>query len=393
VSAAESPNPLSAYGLAEWPFREVPDPARCTFIAGRPGLRTTLDRLLVSTANPASAIHLFWASLGAGKTHALYYLMNRMESPENYLPVYTEYPESPATFVEVYGKFARNIQWDQIAEFCFQLFAGADTATSKSLAQIRLVQPDIYRAFFLLAEGEDKAKAKLATRWFRGEQLSRAELREAALTNNLQSPGDCAGVISVLAKLLGLRHSGPVSSGSSFRLVWIIDECQRLAAAPKRINDEINAGLQSTFNATPNHLTLILSFTGRPQKDFPGWLRPDLADRIGAKNVVLLPPLSRDDARSFFLELLAHYRPAGIVAEPCAPLTSKAIDYMLDRLLKADVNAFGLGDLVEKDGIRPRALIKFCSAVLQDHLDRGIPPPIDEKFVATAMPAMKSSSR
>ncbi len=386
MQAAESVNPLLAYGLREWPFREVPDPPRCTFIAGRPALRATLDRLVLASSNPASAIFLLWASLGAGKTHALYYLTNKMDAPGAYLPIYSEYPESPAGFIEIYGKLAQNIQWHQVADQCFQLFAGANGATARSLDQIRLVQPDIYRAFFLLAEGEDRAKAKLASRWFRGEQLSRAELREASLATNLRTPSDCGGVISVLAKLLGLRNATTPASANSFRLVWVIDECQRLAAAPKRINEEINAGLQSTFNATPDHFTLILSFTGKPQKEFPTWLKPELADRMGAKNVILLPPLTRDEARALLLELLAHYRPDETRPESCFPFTEKAVDYMLGRLLKADTNAFGLGTLIEKDGIRPRALIKFCAAVLQDHLDQKLQPPIDERFVAAALP-------
>lgn len=383
VGSADS---LGAYGLTEWPFREVPEPSRCTFVAGRPTLRTTLDRLVAPSGNPVSAIYLFWASLGAGKTHALYYLMNKMATPDLFMPIYSEYPESTASFVEIYGKLARNIEWGRIADFCFQLFAEADQETTKSLSQIRLVQPDIYRAFFLLSEGEDKGKAKLAFRWFRGEQLSKAELRDAALANNLHTPGDCAGVISVLAKLLGLRQRGDSARKSFFRLVWIIDECQRLSTAPKRINQEVNAGLQSAFNATPDHLTLILSFTGKPERQFPDWLRPELADRIGARNVVLLPPLSRGDAHTFLLELLSHYRTPGAGVDGFFPFTNQSVDCMISRLLKGDINAFGLGSLVEKEGIRPRALIKCCGALVQEHVDKQLPLPIDEKFVASMMP-------
>jgi hypothetical protein len=55
-------------------------------------------------------------------------------------------------------------------------------------------------------------------------------------------------------------------------------------------------------------------------------------------------------------------------------------------LLKGDINAFGLGSLVEKEGIRPRALIKCCGALVQEHVDKQLPLPIDEKFVASMMP-------
>lgn len=379
-------NPLLAYRLKDWPFREVPEPTRCTFVAGRPKLQHTLDRLIAGSGNPVSAIYLFWASLGTGKTHALYYLMNKMDSRDLYLPIYSEYPEASSGFVEIYERLARNIEWDLIAEFCFELFVEANDDTSKSLRQIKLVQPDIYRSFFLLAEAEDKAKAKLARRWLRGEELTRGELRESGLAKNLRSPGDCANAISVLAKLLGLKQRAKGDQQRPFRLVWIIDECQRLQNTSTRSNQEVNAALQTTFNSTPDHLTLILSFTGKPEKKFPAWLKPELADRIGAKNLVLLPPFTRDEARVFLVDLLAHYRTPGQEVAPLFPFTDKAVEYMLGRLLKGDLNAFGLGTLVEQEGIRPRALIKCCQAILEEHVEKGMQPPIDEKFVVSALP-------
>jgi hypothetical protein len=139
------------------------------------------------------------------------------------------------------------------------------------------------------------------------------------------------------------------------------------------------------FNATPDHLTLILSFTGKPESKFPDWLRPELADRIGARNVILLPPLSRDEARGFLAEFLGHFRSDGQSTDTFFPFTEKAVTYMLGRLLKADVNAFGLGGLVEKGGIRPRALLKYCGAALQEHVDKQLALPIDDVFVTSVI--------
>lgn len=379
-------SPLDRYRLKEWPFREVPEPTRCTFIAGRPDLRNMLDKIIAGASNTVSSIYLFWASLGAGKTHALYYLMNSMNDAERFLPIYTEYPEAPSSFVEIYQKLAQKVEWDNVAELCFQLFADLSPVATKELAQIRTVQPDIYRGFFLLAEGEDKVKARLARRWFRGEPLSRAELREATLSKNLRSTGDCASVISVLSKLLGLRRKVVDGLAAPFRLVWIIDECQRLQATPPRLNQEINAGLQSTFNSTPDYFTLILSFTGKPDANLPKWLRPELADRIGARNLILLPPLTRDQARTFLAELLAEYRLPGESVSTFFPFTEKSIDYMLGRLINSKTGALGLRELVEKDGIRPRAIIKFCHAVLEEHSSQSGTLPIDDRFVAYMIP-------
>jgi hypothetical protein len=54
--------------------------------------------------------------------------------------------------------------------------------------------------------------------------------------------------------------------------------------------------------------------------------------------------------------------------------------------MKPDIGALGLGGLVEKDGIRPRAIIKYLHAVLQEHVDLSAPLPIDENFVTRVIP-------
>jgi len=380
ASLPDATRHLQPYGLREWPFREVPEPSRCTFIAGRPELVALLEGMLSAPSGSVSAIFLFWASLGAGKTHALYYLLNRMRQRGGFLPIYTEYPEAPATFSELYQGLAQRIDWDALADSCLHLFVTDEPEAAAGLAEVRLTHPDIYRALFLLAEGEDVKGAKLARRWMRGEELAKADLRAASLSRALRTPADCAAAISVLARILALKHSNK----PPLRLVWILDECQRLKLAPPRLNQEINAGLQSAFNSTPDHLTLILSFSGKPERSFPDWLRPELGDRIGARNVILLPPFTRQQARTFLRELLEHYRRSGDSLPPFFPFSEAAIEALIARLLKGDRTA--LGDIVEKDGIRPRALVKCCHAALQEHLHAGAAPPIDESFMARMLP-------
>lgn len=372
---------LDAYNLSDWPFREVPQASRCDFLVGRPELAEALRRLL-STSSPVSAIHLFWASLGAGKTHALYFLVNQMKSDPRFLPVYTEYPDIQAGFVRLYQLFAQQVPWDAVADSCLHLFTNPDPKANDGLSSIKAVHPDLYRAFFLLAEGESAARERLARRWLRGEPLVRVELRECGFAASIDSPADCAAAVSVLARILALKRR--MTHGTEdFRVVWIIDECQRLGNAPKRLNEEVNAGLQSTFNASPDYLTLILSFTGAPNKSLPGWLRPELADRIGARNLLLLPPMARQQAKAFFRELLAHFRRSPS-SDPFFPFTEASVDCMLARVLGGKL-AF-LGELTESSGVRPRALIKCAHSVLEEHMHVEASLPIDEKFVAGLFP-------
>ena len=380
---SNEPNELARYRLSEWPFREVPEPTRCNFLAGRPDLSETLERF-ISRTNPVSSVHLFWASLGAGKTHALFYLTSRLRSSARFLPIYTEYPESEASFLAIYQSLAQRIPWNDVTESCLHLFTNPDPTANKGLAEIKMVHPDIYRAFFLIAEGEEPVKTRIARRWIRGERLSATDLRAVGLSHTLSTPSECAAAISVLARVLGLKSKLVDQPSQSFRLVWILDESQRLAKAPRRLNHEINAGLQSAFNSTPDYFSLILSFSGIPEKTLPKWLRPELADRIGARSLILLPPFNRQQAKKFFMELLANYQTSSTHAEPFFPFTESAVDYMVVRVLKGKLAL--IEGFTEQAGVRPRALIKCAHAVLEEHQELGEDPPIDERFVARVFP-------
>jgi hypothetical protein len=309
--------------------------------------------------------------------------MNKMRVNEAFLPIYTEYPETQASFLEIYQLLAQRVPWQHVADSCFQLFVSSEPTIEAALADIRSVHPDIYRAFFLLAEGEDKGKARLALRWLRGETLARTDLRDAGLSQALSTPPECAATISVLAKLLGLKASQDKAK-HPFRLVWIVDECQRLGSAAARLNQEVNAGLQSTFNATPDYLSLILSFSGVPEQQIPRWLRPELADRIGMRNLILLPPLDRKAAKEFLRELLDHFRTSGPANAPFFPFTESAIDYMIARVIHGKLAL--IDGFTEDEGVRPRALMKIAQAVLEEHLESGAKVPIEERFVAQMFP-------
>lgn len=374
---------LTKYKFSSWPFREVPQLTGCTFLAGRPELSTALGRL-IARKTTVSSVYLFWASLGAGKTHALYYLINKTRTLPHFLPIYTEYPESQASFHTLYQMLAQRIPWDDVVDSCLNLFTNPDPVATEGLHEIKSVHPDIYRAFFLLAESDDPLKAKFSRRWLRGDSLSRADLRTAGLSKSLSAPSECAAAISVLARVLGLKSKVSDSAEGTFRLIWVLDEAQRLAKAPPKLNQEVNAGLQSTINLTPDYLTLILSFSGLPEKQLPMWLRPELADRIGMRNLMLLPPFNKYQAKVFFRELLAQFNSEGAPVSPYFPFTEGAVDYMITRVLKGKLAL--IEGFTEAQGVRPRALIKCAHAVVEEHYDSGEPLPITEHFVASIFP-------
>src|SRR5207253_1478419 len=91
-------------GLRDWPFRIVPEPEFCDFLADRLTLRKDIEEFLSSLeTRPTSEIQLIWSWYGAGKTHTLYYLANQcVEKHQRLLPVYTELPRDAKGFVDLY---------------------------------------------------------------------------------------------------------------------------------------------------------------------------------------------------------------------------------------------------------------------------------------------------
>ena len=105
-----------------------------------------------------------------------------------------------------------------MTESCLHLFTNPDPAANKGLAEIKMVHPDIYRAFFLIAEGEEPVKTRIARRWIRGERLSATDLRAVGLSQTLSTPSECVAAISVLARVLGLKSKLVDQPSQSFSL-------------------------------------------------------------------------------------------------------------------------------------------------------------------------------
>jgi hypothetical protein len=112
-------------GLREWPFRIVPEPEFCDFIADRVTLRKDVEILLSSLENrPTSDIQLIWSWYGAGKTHTLFYMANQCSNRhQRLLPIYTELPREAKGFVDLYRVTA-----SQVPERRFHL-VGCSTQT------------------------------------------------------------------------------------------------------------------------------------------------------------------------------------------------------------------------------------------------------------------------
>ena len=360
--------------LTRWPFPVVPDPQFCVFLAARKQLQLDVKSLVQTLARrDTSSIHIFWAWFGAGKTHTLHYLSHcaRTVSEEAgynaLLPVYTEFPKAARSFVELYRAFVFALDVDVIID----AFLQASTAPSNDDFQRRAKRQslDFWGALQILATG-DSRQQQVATRWLRADAVPLPELRQIGVAQRIGSSEQATTVLSLLVEMLNV--SAQVQGWPGARVIWLLDEFQRIKGGGARGIESINAGLHSTFNACPTGLSLVFSFSGVPQASgLPGWFSPELLDRIGRTRVMVMPPMSTTEARLFAKEVLAQFRdgsPPG--GNELFPFTEASCKLVIEK--------------VESDAeLKPRALMQAFGAVLEAAeplLERGELAQIEPDF-------------
>lgn len=340
--------------LSDWPFRTVPDENDenlCSFIADRAQLNFDVKMLLRNLSRrPISSLHLMWAWFGAGKTHTLFHIEYLCRSEyKNLLPVYVEFPKSVKNFSDVYKKFISKLNMDIIDDIYSRIYG------DKLQEDLHYNFPDLSNALKLRITGEDEEK-DIVNRWLRTECKELRTLRKASISKPIQSGEDCINVISWIVRLASLR-----TTDNPVRIIWIIDEFQRIEDCRKPAQEEISSCLHSTFNRCPNYLSIIISFSGYPEeKKLPYWLSSELRDRIDIKALVL-PPLSKEEAFKFVQEVLQHFREPGVeTPNTFFPFQEAAIHRVLDLLEKKAKKS------KRKDQPKPRTIMEFFKKVLEE---------------------------
>jgi hypothetical protein len=342
-------------GLTRWPFPAVPDREFCGFIADREQLRKDVDKLLQSLSRQeGSSIHLLWSWFGAGKTHTLLYIANRSALTEKSMggrlhAVYSEFPKSPRSFLDVYRAFAIGLDVDELIDAYLEVSTTPES--DRMQRDLQMASPDLATALHVLATGTPSDQV-VALRWIRGESLPAAQFRAVGMSQKLSASEDASRVFAAIVRLF--RQAAHAQHRPAGRVIWQLDEFQRIAKLRPGIRDEINTGLHSTFNACPTGLSMMLSFSGRPEKEFPEWFSPELRDRIGRTKVIVLPPLRSDEALTFIRDVLAQFRTLDSYGgDPYFPFTEDACRAVIDEVARN----------VE---LKPRAIMQAFDAVLQE---------------------------
>ena len=359
-------------GLTQWPFSVVPRPDECTFIAGRPKLREDLDALLGSlTRRDTSSLHLLWSWFGAGKTHSLHYVANAARSYDNrrvpvrLVPVYTEFPKGARNFLSLYTALIRGLRPGDLNDMLMEVMTSP--RGDEIQAELELTQPDLAAAFRLIVMGSQGERI-LAHRWLRAEATPVAELRTVGISQKLTSSEQATQNLALLVRTFG--DAERLRGRRGCRLLWLIDEFQRVESLPRAAITDINAGLHSLFNACPVGLSQMISFSGPPDESaLPNWFSRELRDRIGVTKVFVLPPLTSDQALTFVHDVLQHYRNYQLQTDnEFFPFTRSACRAIIDRLSK-------------EAELRPRNVMHIFGAVL-DTVD----PELESKSLDVVTP-------
>jgi hypothetical protein len=298
-----------------------------------------------------SSIHVVWAWFGAGKTHTLHYLRNQLVAPPSeslteMLPIYTELPKAVRSFLDVYETFIRAIPVEALLEAYLE--ASTAPGGAPTVARYERMVPNLFTAFRLLTLGSHQ-EAAIATVWLQRGQLTTTDLRRIGITGRISSTDEA---VRILTAIVGIFQSAAVGRGfSGARVIWMIDEFQRIAAG-RAASSDVNVGLHALFNACATGLSLVLSFSGPPERKLPEWFSPEIRDRIGATKILILPPLSPADALSFIADVLAHFRTSSPPADVYFPFTEKASRAIIARI----------GGATE---LKPRVIMQAFNAVLE----------------------------
>jgi len=347
--------PHEHLGVKRWPFPVVPSPASCDFIADRTQLREDVEGLLRTLSRQdASSIHLLWSWFGAGKTHTLFYLANRAaqlhkQGATGLHTVYSEFPKSARSFVDLYRSFAQGLDIEDLIEAYLEISTSTDSHLMRR--DLVLASHDLVNALHVAATGESVDQVT-AMRWLRGESLPVAQFRQVGISQKIGSAEEAGRILTALVRLLAL--SSKSKGRESCRVIWFLDEFQHVENLPAGVRREINTGLHSTFNACPTGLSIVLSFSGRPQDTLPAWFSPELRDRVGRTKVMILPPMRAEEAMEFIKDVLKHLRTLeSFDAEPFFPFTEETCRFIID-------------DIQREEELKPRAIMHAFNAVLQE---------------------------
>ena len=287
------------FGFKYWPFAIVPGAGEVVW-ADRDSLKQQIARLGQRLSrHSAVSLHLLWADFGAGKTHTLLYLKQQAERGQYgpIIPFYCALPKGCRDFIDIYRAIVRNIPIQLIRDAYMQATQAVGRVSLDST--LGAISPNLPRCIQAIAIGADSHQ-RVALAWLHAEVgLPTRELHALSIIGRLRSTDDAMAVLCGIVRLFNLAGRK--------RVLFMVDEFQRVEVLRKQQQDDINAGLHGFFNACPSGMSLLLSFSFGLEENIRHFLNRELLSRVDPLRLSI-PAMSDQDGITFLNDVITQAR-------------------------------------------------------------------------------------
>jgi Cdc6-like AAA superfamily ATPase len=281
------------------------------------GRQGTLDRLIRLQSSfehrSDSSLDVLWANFGAGKSHALYHLMYRVEAAivpaKPILTAYVEMPEQIRKFTELYSRIIRALPLDQIANLVAE-------------AKPRTVPDELRRCATALLHG-GAAEKDIAEQWLVAGRPGLRELKGAiGIGTRIEDDASACDILSGIVTAAAEKGS---------RILVLLDEFQRIALSQtKTRRDVILSSLRSVFSRNPRCFSMVVAVTSRLEQTAMEMFPRELRSLVGMRPAVSLPELSKEEAMDFVMGRFRFFRPSGYSRSASAPFGTKTLEGIIE---------------------------------------------------------------
>jgi len=316
-------NALEHLELADWPFQINPSESFAKIWAGREEEKKAQKKLIkrMLRAKPSS-FELLWGYFGAGKSHFQRNLIH--ECKDNDIPIltiYHELPQAPKNFLDFYRSFTKNIPEKALID-AFQNVFG-ELGEEGFIETICPQLPELYTALNAIAYqgGEAKAACK---KWLEAEKINLNILKQYSINGRIEDVNIASYVVKYITDLF-------LRSGKFQRVIWMIDEFQRIANMTFAKRNESLHALQHSFDICSEGLTLLLSFSVTDPDNMYSQLTPEIKSRSRNSDPIKISIFDQKQADTFVKELLSNFRPEGVKPKnPYFPFSKDSINEVIN---------------------------------------------------------------
>jgi len=323
------------------PFLLTASKDNADFWAGRPAIKTRIDRLVRAwSSREDSTLDVVWANFGCGKTHLLRHiewLATQSAPASKIVPIYIEVPENRVGFLEWYRRILEAIPREVVVTAVIARAAVTEVESLKRLA--------------LAFRNGGTTEREMGRNWINGGNTPLRELRQ--LTGIDERIDSDARAIAILCEIV----AGFATAGG--RCVLLLDEYQRVGSLSENARVTLLSGLRTLFSANPTGLSSVLAVTSRLENTAYALIPDELKTLVGMRPAFQLPEFDASEAKAFLLERFRYFRPAGYSGALLAPFEEDEIDQI-----------FGAVASDPEAHLIPRTILQSVSGLYDLALDR-----------------------